>query len=267
MNCDLLIIDGSYLAHRSYNAFKLTTSKGKPSNLIYSFLISLNSFAKKFNSTTTVVAWDIPGLKFRHKLYPNYKPSVRREEDFIEQLEVLQQLLYCLDISQYYSPGFEADDVIANLCFRFKDKVKLIFTVDKDIYQLVDEKTFIFDGKKVIDGKVVEEKFGVQPSYIPYLLAISGDVSDNIEGFKGYGYRKSAKVVNEFILTKKLPDGIDETKFKRNLQLTKLYYNCPLLEIKYNFNKKDRLLEILNEYELNTIKKKLDEFPKNRRRV
>ena len=50
MKYDILIIDGSYLAHRSHDApYKLTTSNGKDSTMIHSFMRTLYSLKKQFN--------------------------------------------------------------------------------------------------------------------------------------------------------------------------------------------------------------------------
>jgi len=259
LNFEYFIVDGSYLAHRSFHAFQLFNSKGKPTNLIYSFLISLNCYHKKLKPKHTYITWDVKAESQRRKIDGNYKPPKHLHPSYINQVKVLQKILYCLSIPQYYSPGFEADDVIATLCRNKADSTKVIFTIDKDIFQLVNEKTWIFDGKKLIDEKMVIEKFGVEPSLIPYLLAITGDPSDNIEGFKGYGYKKASKVVKQFLQTGELPKDIDTGKFEKNLKLTKLY-TCPLQKMSFNFDKKSALVELLDEFELKRIKSKLNEF-------
>lgn len=259
MNFEYFIVDGSYLAHRSFHAFQLFTSSGKPTNLIHSFLVSLNCYHKQLKPKYTFIAWDIKSESKRRKVDENYKPPKHLHPSYISQVETLQKILYCLNIQQFYSPGFEADDVIATLCRSKASSNKVIFTIDKDIFQLVDETTWIFDGKRIFGKKEVEEKFGVEPAYIPYLLAISGDPSDNIEGFKGYGYKKASKVVKQYLLTGELPKDINVDKFEKNLKLT-ILYTCPLKKLSFNLDKKQKLIELLDEYELKRIKNKLDEY-------
>jgi len=275
MNYETLIVDGPYLAHRSYGApYKLTTSNGRDSTMIHSFLRSLNSFRKQINPNKIIIAWESHGTKsWRKEKYPAYKGTKESvNPEFIMELEDLQKLLSLLKVSQYNSPCNEADDVIARLTISMNDlHIKypiVIFTVDKDIMQLVGENLQIFNGKEFFNDDKVKEKFGVYPEHIPDLLAIAGDKADNIEGLNGYGVKKAAKIIEQFgnIENITLPmcssnmdwSGYTKERIIRNKELTKLNFDCELKVIPNNV--KESIDDILNKYELESIKEKLDEY-------
>ena len=68
--------------------------------------------------------------------------------------------------------------------------------------QLVSDNVFIFTpGTRwkpdtVYDKLAVIEKWGVPPEKIIDLLALTGDVSDNIPGIKGIGPKTANKLLN-----------------------------------------------------------------------
>ena len=69
---EMLIIDGPYLSHRSYSVdFKLTTTTGLNSTLIFGFLKTLNALKKQFTPDDIIVTWESYGTpSWRKKQYP-----------------------------------------------------------------------------------------------------------------------------------------------------------------------------------------------------
>ena len=204
MNFETLIVDGPYLAHRSWGApYKLTTQDDRDSTMIHTFLRSLNSLRKQFNPSQIIIARESPGTpSWRKEISSSYKGRrIMVNPEYVIELEDLQKLLCLLNIPQYMSPGNEADDVIARLSISINDlKVKypiVVFTVDKDLMQLVGENLRVYDGKEFYDDVKVKAKFGVYPEHIPDLLAIAGDKSDNIQGLNGIGVKKAANLINK----------------------------------------------------------------------
>jgi len=270
MNFNTLIVDGPYLAHRSYQApYKLTTSDGKDATMIHSFIRSLNSFYKKFKPDRVIIAWESHGTpSWRKELIKSYKGTRNKvDNQYLYQLKDLQKLLALLEIEQFRAPCNEADDVMARLSISVNDlHIKyplIIFTKDKDIMQLVGPECQIYDGKTMYDIKKVEEKFFVKPEQIPDLLAIAGDKSDNIEGIKGVGFKRAAKClrkhgcIEEIIKHGYSSKVID--KLLGNKKLTKLNFDCSLEKIPKN-KPKTSIEEILNKYELNKMKEKIKEY-------
>ena len=260
-----LIIDGSYLAYKSYHApYKLTTSTGINSTMIHTFFNTFLSLINKFKPTTTVIAWDTPTSSLNRKqLYDAYKGNRHPPHpNFLSQLEDIKKILYQLNIKQFYSPNNEADDVIASLAniFYLTKPIHriIIYSADKDLLQLVNDKTSVYDGKTLYTPTTVEKKFGVQPSQIPDLLAITGDNTDNIEGIKGYGYKRAAKLLRSYHNVEAIPNDILPKDITlRNKQLTTLKANCHLKKL--SFENFEDIEAILNKYELKQIKKRLSQ--------
>jgi len=267
MNYNTLIVDGPYLAHRSYDApYKLTTSTGRDATMIHSFIRSLNALRKQFNPNQIIIAWESPGTpSWRRKIYPAYKRTRGRlDNQYIYQLNDLQKLLHLFGVQQYSSYGNEADDVIATYAKIEKLKNNLIYTCDKDLMQLVTSNCHIYNDRKkdIIEISEVKEKFGIYPQQIPDLLAITGDKSDNIEGIARYGIKKAVKILKKYgyiehISNKELVNRY-RTKLLINKKLTKLNKNCKLESYKFNGN--GTIESILNKYQLEKMKEKIDEY-------
>ena len=272
MQYKTLIVDGPYLAHRSYGVpYKLTTSTGINSTMIHSFLVSLHSLHKKFQPKNIIVAWESPGTKsWRRQLQPEYKPKKPSDQEFSLQIQDIQQLLLSLGYRQYTSDTNEADDVIATLTGTIDNLPCIIFTTDKDIMQLIACTVIvIYDGKKIIDQVEVDKKFGVAPNQIPDLLALWGDVSDNIEGVAGIGLTKASRHVREFGSIENIPESsgfskesnllyLNRKKILLNKQLATLKKDCILKEIEKNPT--ITIDKILDKYELKKIKEHINEY-------
>ena len=267
-----LIIDGPYLAHRSRHApFQLHTSTGMNSTMIHSFMVSLHSLIKKFDPKKVIIAWESPGTKsWRKQLQPDYKPHKLIEQDFFFQMKELQQLLLLLGYKQFTSDTNEADDVIATLIGLLDNLPCIIFTTDKDIMQLITCKIIVvYNGKEIVDQIDVQNKFGIMPYQIPDLLAIWGDTSDNIEGIKGFGLKKSAKHIVDYGSVENLPDSpgftkdlsllyLNRNKILLNRQLAKLKNDCILKPIEKDNN--ITIDKVLDKYELKKIKEHINDY-------
>src|SRR5205823_3264363 len=75
----------------------------------------------------------------------------------------------------------------------------VIVTGDKDLMQLVDERTTWLDTMR--DRRCgpaeVRERFGVEPALVPDVLGLMGDPIDNIPGVAGIGEKTAATLVRE----------------------------------------------------------------------
>lgn len=262
-----LIVDCPYLSHRSYSSpYHLTTSNGINATLMHSFLQSLLSFHKQLNPDKIILTWESPGtVPWRRLLLPTYKPQKPIQLDFIHQLHDIQLFLHLLGIQQFYSPCNEADDVIATLVSQKKpETIITIFTVDKDIMQLVDVNCEVFDGDKIYSPDGVFKKFGVHPNEIPDFLAIRGDTSDNINGIDGYGTKKAQKIIHQYHSIENIPPDHEIYKYITDLTINKkiatLNKSCDLHELIPQNKSNETLESILDKYQLIKIKEKLKEF-------
>lgn len=262
MQYKTLIVDGSYLAYKSYaSPYRLTTPTGLDATMIHGFIRSLNARRKEFKPNKIIVTWESHGTpSWRKELSSIYKPGKQLNKQFISSQEDLKILLYLLNVPQYYSPTNEADDVIARLVFDKQTEFPiLVYTPDKDIMQLIGEHCHTYDGKKIMTPNKVKAKFGVWPEDIPKFLAIVGDIADNIKGIDGIGPKKAAKYIyaedKEDCPLKKYKD-----KIVFNEKLTKLNYGCELVKLE---PKTEHTIDtLLDKYKLKSIKAKIEEYKK-----
>ena len=89
-----------------------------------------------------------------------------------------------------------------------------IVSSDKDLMQLIDDNTLMFDPlkKKEIGKESVFEKFGVYPEKVIDVQALAGDSSDNIPGVPGIGPKIAAQLINDFGNLESLLDNTDKIK-------------------------------------------------------
>lgn len=200
----LLIIDGSNFLFRAYHALPpLTNSVGQPTGAIRGTITMLQKLLNDFKPSHVAVTFDHKGHSFRNALYPDYKAHrPPMPDDLRVQIAPLHEIVVLLGLQLIIIEDIEADDAIATLATRGKaaNMLVVIASSDKDLAQLVEDDTILFDGMKnqKIDREGVFEKYGVYPELIRDYLALMGDTSDNIPGITGVGPKTAAKWLNEY---------------------------------------------------------------------
>jgi DNA polymerase-1 len=200
----LYILDGSYYIFRAFHAVReLRNSKGMPTNGLYAFSSMVLSFLRETRPSHFIVTFDPPGPSFRSERYPAYKAN-RSETppDLIPQFPYFKLFVAALRIPVIEIPGYEADDVIGTLVRRTERAGMrvVVLTGDKDLSQLVDEHTTLFDAMRgrSVDIAAVHERFNVAPERVPDVLGLAGDTSDNIPGVPGIGEVIAGQLIKEF---------------------------------------------------------------------
>jgi 5'-3' exonuclease len=271
---------------------------------IVGFLKSLGVAIRTFVPTRVIVVFDGKGgSQRRRKIFPMYKksrkPPVRlnrsydlttdeqEAENLKYQLVTLVQLLESLPITIIALDNIEADDVIAYLSqlITLNNGNSIIYSTDKDFYQLASESVIIYNPvkKKTYDVSSILEEFGIHPAHFHFFRALDGDKSDNIDGVKGVGQASIRKYLPEitnpkesitldfirqkYSNVKKLPKMIsniinNEEIVNRNLKLMNLHEGIMSVDSKlkvsnlfYNSNNsldKQTLTKLLKQYKLIT---------------
>ncbi|MEI6080294.1 MAG: DNA polymerase I [bacterium] len=219
---NLFIIDGSsYIFRAFFGVPHLSNSSGFPTNAVYGFLKMIKNTLETYHPDHVVITLDSKEETFRKKMYPEYKAN--REampEELVLQVPKIYELMDALNLHTLRVNGVEADDIIATLK-RISDKKGHHVTIisgDKDLMQLVDDKTVVLDTMKnrTYNEQGVIEKLGVPPKYVADVLAIMGDASDNIPGVRGIGAKGAAKLVNEYGSVEDIYSKIDSIKNKKH---------------------------------------------------
>ncbi len=190
----VLLIDGKNLLYRS-----LMTRGGEP--VEQDFPKRLRELRDRYSPAFAIVTWDADGPTWRHNAYADYK--AQRGEPSPYERQVYAQVPGWASMCGYQfveAPGWEADDIIGTYAKRMRDSHRVVIVSnDKDLTQLLVPGVIMLKGwAEVIRAQDVHGLWGVQPQYIPDLLAIMGDSSDNIPGIPKVGEKGAAKLINEF---------------------------------------------------------------------
>ncbi len=202
----LILIDGNSLLNRAFYAIApFSTKDGMPTNGIFGFLKLVFKIISEEHPTHFAVTFDVHAPTFRHKLYSEYKGTRKpMPEELVRQVPVLKELLRAMRICTVELAGYEADDLLGTLSKRFGDVKVLIYTGDRDAYQLVEGNVSVCFTKKGVseverfDERNFVEKLGVTPRQIVQLKALQGDSSDNIPGVHGIGPKRALSLIQTY---------------------------------------------------------------------
>ena len=269
----LYLIDGNSLVYRSYYAIRfLSNSKGFPTNAIYGFISMLKKFIEKEKPYYLGIVFDVKGPTIRHKAFKDYKAHRKpMPEDLVVQIPIIKKVIQAMNIPFFEHENYEADDVLGSLAHHASKKQisSVIVTTDKDIFQLVDKLTSVYNPVKDIylDERKVKELFGVSPSQVTDVLALWGDPSDNIPGVPGIGEKTSKSLISQFGSLENLLDNLDQIekaplrdKIKQNLDQLKLSHQLVTIEkgLTLQFSLEDFSISEPNREELIPIFQELE---------
>jgi DNA polymerase-1 len=205
----LAVIDGNSLLHRAFHALPVTMTApdGRPTNAAYGFVSMLLKLTESFWPDGVVVAFDKGRPKFRSDVLERYK--IHRPptpEDLRPQFGIVKELLAAMNVPVVECEGWEGDDLLGTFALRGEQAGMrvLLFTADKDAYQLVTALTSVVSTKKgitdivVYDPAAVEARLGVRPDQVPDFLGLKGDTSDNIPGVPGIGEKTAARLIQQY---------------------------------------------------------------------
>ncbi len=200
----ILLIDGMYLVFSSFYSHQaMRTLQGEPTGAVFGFISRVEGLIQELHPDRLSVAFDSKEKNFRRELYPEYKAKrLLPPEELLQQLPAIREYLAGRGIHFLDKPGLEGDDIIALLARRYAaaGSEVLIFSADKDLFQLVDKRISVYHPKlKKKMGRVdIKEYFGVFPEQIVDFLTLAGDASDNIPGVPGIGDKTATKLIDRF---------------------------------------------------------------------
>lgn len=144
-----------------------------------------NEVQRHAENSLVIVCWDgFQSLVKRRAIYPEYKVGRKSAGDSIyESQNLLKKVLSFSKAISIQCNGYEADDVIAALCYKYENIPVYVDSNDLDLWQL---------GRPMF-----REKSPEPVRYLKLYKTIVGDPSDNIPGFKGFGKGAWAKLSDE----------------------------------------------------------------------
>ncbi|MCK5005122.1 MAG: hypothetical protein KAS21_08535, partial [Candidatus Aminicenantes bacterium] len=167
----VLVIDAMYLIFSSYYVNRqMRTLKGEPSGALFGFVTRIENLIRDLSPDKIVVAFDSKGKTFRNDIYPDYKANRDAPpEELVTQIPFIKEYLEKRGIEYIEAPGFEADDIIAQISFGLGENERaIIFSADKDLFQLVNGHVTIWHPKmkSELDRHGVKDYFGLYPEQI-----------------------------------------------------------------------------------------------------
>ncbi|HVJ49310.1 DNA polymerase I [Desulfitobacterium sp.] len=204
----ILILDGNSLANRAFYALPiLTTTDGKPTNVLHGFMTMLLRLLAEQKPDYWVVAFDKTKATVRIEQYAEYKGTRKETPEALKpQFDYLKEVLTAFAVPIIECAGYEADDLIAAVTTQAEARAweVQIYTGDKDALQLISPQTTVYLTRKGIsevdayNEEALYEKYQLRPAQIIDLKGLMGDASDNIPGVPGVGEKTALKLLWEF---------------------------------------------------------------------
>jgi DNA polymerase-1 len=216
----LYIVDLSSYVLRAYHAIApLSNPAGEPTHAVHGTLSMLERLVRQCRPSLLAIAMDSGRATFRKEIYDAYKANrPPSPADLSQQMARCEQIVRAFNIPIFKQDGVEADDLIASVvkCTESQQLKIVIVAADKDLMQLVSERTIMWDTMRdrVFGVPEVEERFGVRVDQLRDLLALTGDTSDNVPGVPSVGPKTAKELLVEFDTLDGVYAHVEEIKKK-----------------------------------------------------
>lgn len=192
-----LLLDGNYLCWRAFHSTGDLTFEDVGTGVLFGFLRDIVTFTDRFATDDVVFCFDHRPL-LRNKLYPAYKANRLNKPDMQETIDEVRRQT-CLLRDEYlkglgfnnvsYHPGYEADDMIAEVTRTesLKGDKFVVVGNDHDLYQLLRPGVVCWNPNdhSVMTDKSFQKEYGVTPQQWVTVKAMAGCRGDNVKGIPG----------------------------------------------------------------------------------
>jgi DNA polymerase-1 len=207
MSAPLLAIDTPWLLYRSFFALPRSIKDGeaRPVNALLGTLNAVLSVVEWCSPRAVVCCFGAEQAEYRVELYaPYHAHRDPMPDELRDQWERAPALLAAFGWTVAADAALEADDLLWSFS-RAEARAggrTLVLTADRDLYQAVDAHTAVLDLRRdgppaELDVAAVRERYGIEPSQVPDLIALRGDPSDGIPGARGIGAKTAAALLRE----------------------------------------------------------------------
>ncbi len=279
----LLLMDATGLIFRAYYSIReLTSPAGLPVNAVFGVLKMVLKVVDDVKPRACAAFFDTARKSFRSEQYAAYKANRPRPPDtLVPQIPIVIEGMEACGCPALLEPGYEADDLIASFTAQHPDDFKLILSGDRDMLQLIDDKTYVLvqtrgvTEVKVYTPETFHDEYGFGPELFVDYKALRGDPSDNIPGVRGVGEKTAKKLIAQFGSLEGLYEHLAEVKPERIRQalaaareevfqfreLVSLKRDCELppehSDVRLPQFTRDVFLAYLDKYGLRAIKKQV----------
>ena len=198
------LVDGTYeLFRHFYGQRRWNKGKDAPFGAVNGVLHTMLQMIEK-GATHVGVATDHVIESFRNGLWPGYKTAEGVEPALLAQFHPLEDALTAMGVAVWPMVELEADDGLASAAHAAAADERVekvcIWTPDKDLAQCVQGERVVQVhriSQRILDAPAVEQKYGVEPRFIPDFLALVGDSADGYPGIEGIGAVGAARLVRQ----------------------------------------------------------------------
>jgi DNA polymerase-1 len=201
----ILLVDANNLYARAWYATRneAMTADGESTAAMVVFTNALIRNVHRTRPDRVVVCWDGGGSVYRTRLLPSYKANrTVKISEMRTGRDQVHEFLALAGVFQVERSGVEADDLIAKY-WAEADEPITIFSDDKDFLMLAGpnpnghECTIQRAVGEAWTEQMVFDSAGAWPRDLPNVMALTGDVSDNILGVPGIGPKKAVALLEE----------------------------------------------------------------------
>jgi len=194
---NFIIVDGMNMSYKYYYGLKMLKSvEGVKTGLYHGFLYLILSLRDKYLSKP-IVAWE-GGDLVRKKKMMGYKANrAAKPDDFVNSIAKLKELLALMGIKQKYIPGYEADDIAAFFCKKYKDERILLVSEDSDWLQPIHKNCVVYKNSKEWTYEELRKSNGFPPEKILLYKVLTGNAKDNISGIPYFPTELAKQIVNK----------------------------------------------------------------------
>ena len=200
----ILGIDFNNIFFASSYEQPLINNQGFNVNAIKGFFFKIRALRDTFSPDYIIFGSDLERSKtFRRKLYKPYKAQ-RKSHDpqIMDQMKYALQITDLLGFPIINNELYEADDILGMISkwTSERDIDFVIVSSDRDLYQLVNETTYIYSpkSKEVVDKLYLQDNYKLAPEQWVELKMLQGDQSDNIPGIPGIGKVTALKLMQQY---------------------------------------------------------------------
>jgi 5'-3' exonuclease len=236
-----LIIDCHGLGYKFVYSMPELTFKQSKTSVIFGFLGQLRILAEKFQTNQFIFCWDsrhsyrkIDCSSYKLKdISSEKKELIAHAHTQFDQLR--KDILPAMGFKNHYiQTGYEADDLIAHIVYRFPNK-HIIVSKDKDLLQLLSEERSqycfirIYNYENMVTAHDFTKKYGIEPRQWIEVKAMAGCASDKIDGIPGVGEDSAIKYLNNVLSKGKILDKIESDQGKKIISECRNLVSLPYL--------------------------------------